>query len=78
MVLFLFSSAFPQEPQQLRAESQASVLEQQSSGKFLPDPMLQLIIGRKTNDTYTYSHKIVLIANLQKEASFQMKHDLRL
>lgn len=39
--------------------------------------MLQLLIGRKTNDTYTYSCKIVLIANLLKEASFQIKHDLR-
>lgn len=39
--------------------------------------MLQLLIGRKTNDTYTYSHKIVLIANLLKEASFQIKHDFK-
>lgn len=45
---------------------------------FSLSPLLLLLIGRKTNDTDTYSNKIVLIANLPKEATFQIKYDFGL
>lgn len=53
-----------QQPRRLRAERQTSALEQQSSGKFCClVPPIQILIGRKSNDTDTYSDQIVLIAD---------------
>lgn len=43
-----------------------------------PNPHPQILIGRKTNDTDTYSNEIVLIANLPKEASFPDENDFGL
>lgn len=50
----------------VQGKCQVSMKELRSSENFCLTSALAINL-RETNDTYTYSHKIVLIANLPKE-----------